>query len=282
MSGGFLGILLALQARCALPVHVYGFYPFCCHAQPFPAMRYKYYHAANESSWVCCAAGREAMEEEYAIFEQLEALGWLRLHAMLPLSAIGAKCSAVPRGDAPPERAAAFEERSHTATRLADFDCGALSIERSPCSCRVCVATAARACLALNGRCVGYEVSRGSPHIATLKGRLGEFVSRPGVTLYALRGASDGGGFREAGNATVSQHDLPCAPGERSLLPTAPTNSCVVCPGVAAEACERTAGCSGYTVNREGSFATLKAGAPLPLSSARGATAFVRERRGVG
>lgn len=279
MSGGFLGILLAAQARCALPVDVYGFFPFCCHAQPFPDLNYKYY-LDSSTRWVCCASDREAMEEEYALFEELQRLGWLRLHAMPPHGQIGSKCSSLTPEAALEHR---FEQHANVATSLSDFGCGELSLVPSLCVCRVCVARAARTCLALNGTCVGYEVSQGSPHLATLKGSLGALSAKPGVTLYVLKAAVGSGAraqpsFRMSVHMNVKEHDMPCDPSVRSLMPSTAATSCVVCPGVAARLCERAAGCAGYAVNKEGVLATLKTGFPLPLVRAHGATAFTKEQ----
>lgn len=282
MSGGFLAVLLAAQARCALPVHVYGFFPFCCHSTPFPTMRYKYYHS-EATRWVCCSHSREPMEEEYDLLHTLRALGWVQLHAMPPQDAVGRKCSAVADERPHAEQHAArtvdgpFEPHADVATHAADFDCGELSIDRSACACRVCVAAAPRLCAQLNHTCVGFEVTRGSPHLATLKGSGGALVARQGVTFYALaragRRARDR--YREAADAAAPHHDLPCTPGVRSIVPTAAAKSCVVCAGVAASVCARTTGCTGYTVNKEKLFATLKTG-QLQLIRALGATTFIR------
>ncbi|KAJ1626175.1 glycosyltransferase family 29-domain-containing protein [Pavlovales sp. CCMP2436] len=279
MSGGFLGILLAAQSRCELPIDAYGFYPFCCHAYPFPNLQYKYYHTAA-THWVCCAAGREAMDEEYAIAEVLEVLGWLRLHAdHPPLFQIGRRCTAVATE---PEFDHQFTERRGMASQLADFECGDVSIDRARCVCRVCLAAAARICIDLKSACVGFETSAGAPRVATLKGPGAGLVARPGVTHFSLSARAQGvrGSYRMVRGASVAGagHDLACAPGVRTMVPSPPgTVACVVCPGMAVLHCARTAGCAGFAVNKEGIYATLKQGDLSQLElGPKGGAVFVR------
>lgn len=77
-SGGLFTVLLALAA-CALPVHLYGFWPFCCHSRRgWPKMNYKY-SQGNRTAWVCCSHGREKMELEYSLYERLERRGVVRI-----------------------------------------------------------------------------------------------------------------------------------------------------------------------------------------------------------
>ena len=60
-STGFLAAALALRA--CRRVTLYGFFGECCGNDVLPSMRYKYFHTSN-SSWVCCASGREDFESE--------------------------------------------------------------------------------------------------------------------------------------------------------------------------------------------------------------------------
>lgn len=77
-SGGLLTVLLA-SATCAMPISLYGFWPFCCHAHHgWPAMNYKY-SQGNRTAWVCCSKGREKMELEYAWYQKLARRGLVRL-----------------------------------------------------------------------------------------------------------------------------------------------------------------------------------------------------------
>ena len=80
-SGGLYAVLAAL-ASCRAPVSLYGFWPHCCQRTPppdgRPAMHYKYFQG-NRTRFVCCSRGRERMEVEYALYEQLHARGLVRL-----------------------------------------------------------------------------------------------------------------------------------------------------------------------------------------------------------
>ena len=60
-------VLLAL--RSCRTVHLYGFFPECCHPEHYwlDKMLYKYYHT-ERSAWVCCSAGREDMSRELRYF----------------------------------------------------------------------------------------------------------------------------------------------------------------------------------------------------------------------
>jgi hypothetical protein len=63
------------------------------------------------------------------------------------------------------------------------------------------------------------------------------------------------------------------------LVPSPPgTVACVVCPGMAVLHCSRTAGCTGFAVNQEGVYATLKQGdlSQLELNLKFGGSVFVR------
>jgi hypothetical protein len=272
MSGGFLGVLLAAQSSCALPIDVYGFYPFCCHVEPFPSMRYKYYHG-EATRWVCCSTGREPMDEEYALFEILEAHGWVRLHAMPPHKEIKPQCSAVPRW---PKEHELFAVRPDVATDLADFDCAELSIDRTPCVCRVCLAAAPWLCDRLSDSCVGFEVSAGSPRIATLKGTGAGLLPRKGVTWHEMRRSSSRAqqAYSVRRDSTIADHDMPCARGITTRVPSE-ARACVVCPGVAGRICSQVAECAGYAVNKEGLYATLKTG-PIALTRAPRSTTFLQ------
>ena len=86
-STGLVAVQLALRV-CAHPVHLYGFYPHCCYepgwaAPAWAGMNYKYFHSSR-SQWVCCAKGREDMENELQLYRKLEAHGHVRLHLNLP------------------------------------------------------------------------------------------------------------------------------------------------------------------------------------------------------
>lgn len=64
-STGRVAVAMALKA-CDT-VSVFGFFPDCCGPGDhwMDGMRYKYFHTDN-SSWVCCARGREDMQSELA------------------------------------------------------------------------------------------------------------------------------------------------------------------------------------------------------------------------
>ena len=64
-STGRVAVAMALKA-CDT-VSVFGFFPDCCAPAEhwMEGMRYKYFHTDN-SSWVCCAKGREDMQSKLA------------------------------------------------------------------------------------------------------------------------------------------------------------------------------------------------------------------------
>lgn len=66
-STGRIAVAMALKV-CDI-VHVYGFFPDCCHPDNtwLKGLRYKYYHT-NLSNWVCCSGGRENMHAELSAY----------------------------------------------------------------------------------------------------------------------------------------------------------------------------------------------------------------------
>lgn len=299
LSGGFVAALVAVQGGCQLPVSLYGFYPFCCHARPLREMRYKYYHG-DSTRWVCCHAGREKMEEEYSLFEAMAKRGLVRLRGSPPLASVRPQCSAHAdarvgveaaarerdgRAPSQPALSGGYVEHSDSAVRLADIDCPRQSLDGSRCVCRTCAGLAARVCDELGDACAGFEVSAETPTIATLKGAVrGALVPRKRTVVFERRGDAAGAqpvslasapGYTLRADASVPQHDFEC-PRELGTASVAVSRgACVVCAAEAPRACNRTAACAGFVVNKEGVLATLKAG-PLRMTKVKGPTAFVK------
>ena len=91
-STGLVTEQLALRV-CKAPVHLYGFYPHCCYdegwARPWwQGLNYKYFHT-NSSRWVCCAGGREDMENELLYYGRMEAKGLVKVHLPTPPHRVG-------------------------------------------------------------------------------------------------------------------------------------------------------------------------------------------------
>ena len=91
-SSGLVTVQLALRV-CKAPVHLYGFYPHCCYdegwARPWwQGLNYKYFHT-NSSRWVCCAGGREDMENELLYYGRMEAKGLVKVHLPKPPHRVG-------------------------------------------------------------------------------------------------------------------------------------------------------------------------------------------------
>lgn len=269
LSGGFFALLATVQSRCALPVHVYGFYPFCCHSRPFPSLRYKYYHGTS-TRWVCCAAGREDMEAEYEALFAMETEGLVRLHGLPRPDTPGPACSAplrTPGTDSGPE---GFARAGRGVLLRGDIPCPNVTLAGGePCVCRVCAASAPSVCHGLGSACVGFEVPASNPSLATLKAVQLRGVATRDVAFYVKRAPLAAPIVRHVSDHDArAARDMACPQSVAAALPSA--SACVVCPYIAASACAAHEACTGFALNKEGTYATLKGGLPRPRKGVGG------------